>query len=147
MPAKGGKQVAGRDADSDGGEDQPAAIDSVLEAISRIEAQMSQHALANEARFRSLEQSAGFVAEDEAHASGDDGEAADARALCSRSGCTRPRYRDGEIEHDFCGQAGARAAGALAAAGADDEAGTDPDRVVDSQPSFYDAAGRPPLSG
>ena len=43
--------------------------------------------------------------------------------------------------HDFCGQSCARAAGALAAAVADDEAGTDPDRVVASQPtSFYDAA-------
>ena len=104
---------------------------------------MEQHALANDARFRSLEQSAGFVAEDEAYVSGDDGEAADARALCSRSGCTWPHYRDSEIEHDFCGQACARAACALAAAGADVEAGIDPDRVVASQPSLYAAADAP----
>ena len=144
MPAsKKGKEVADNDAagdGSDGGEGQSTALDSVLKAISRIEAQMSQHALANEARFRSLEQSAGFVAEDEAYVSGDDGEAADARALCSRSGCNRPRFREGEIVHDFCGQTCARAAGALEAAGADAEAGIDPDRVVASQPHLYAAA-------
>ena len=147
MPAKGGKPPTGSDAASDVGEEQPAAgIDSVMAAISRLEAQMSQHALANEARFRSLEQIAGFVAEDEAYASGDDGEAAGAGALCSRSGCNRPRFREGEIVHDFCGQTCARAAGALEAAGADAEAGIDPDRVVASRPHLYapaDAAATP----
>ena len=150
MPAKKGKEVAadndaGSDG-SDGGDGQSTALDAVLKAISRIESQMEQHALANEARFRSLEQHAGLGAEDEAQDGSDDGEAAGAGALCSRSGCNRPRFREGEIVHDFCGQTCARAAGALEAAGADAEAGIDPDRVVASRPHLYapaDAAATP----
>ena len=58
MPAKKGKGAAAdSDAGSDGsdGGEQSTALDAVLKAISRIESQMEQHALANDARFRSLE--------------------------------------------------------------------------------------------
>ena len=142
MPAstRGGAAGGNREdeASTGGSEEQPAVdVVALMAAISRIEEQVSAVAtaaearsVAAEARFAALEASAGIAGSDEGW---------EVRVeTCRFQGCDKPRFREGERVHDYCGRTHAQAAGALEES--DDEAGIDPDRQVAAPhtPTFYD---------